>query len=107
MLAASIRRSIVDGCWTRREVLIRWPDGQVSRVTEGQARGLFTSRLADTENLSVVKRGRWDCLGDWESFRRAVIYYRALCLLWLRGVGVFVVGWIFTALMSLVWGRMS
>lgn len=67
----------------RKTVLIDWGAGRTDTLTEGEARGRFTTALRDLAESRMVRLGRLEDIRQYITFDRAVTYYRALTEFWL------------------------
>jgi hypothetical protein len=74
---------------TEREkrIIIRWSDGNTQRVTEGYARGRLDTYLTELAESRLAKQERFEQMPErYDTFGRAVVYYRVLCTFWQRPV---------------------
>lgn len=67
----------------RKTVVIDWGHGRTDTLTEGEARGRFTTSLRDLAESRMARRGRMEDIRQYVTFDRAVAYYRALTEFWL------------------------
>lgn len=67
----------------RKTVLIDWGAGRTDTLTEGEARGRFTTALRDLAESRMARLGRLTDVRQYITFDRAVTYYRALTEFWL------------------------